>query len=610
MGKYIFNDVFKEIVDTYDIDSTILGNMTDRDSSRIRHYKTDSKPVRSVLELLINSIGMIINETNDSYINSLLIEKLNRLANQRMLFTDDIRNTLLHTKEIQEYVPFILRRSLELNNDSVKEGATATKPGINSRTLVTKVAQAHQYFESNLYQDALDLYNDLLGCSSLIELPEQSLIIHTDLGLIYRNSGMNQYDIDTIRLAVKHFKLALKFVTDCGDPVANAIINKYLGTVYMSLSFLEDAENNLKRAINYFDISLSLLDGVNPEEYARVLINYGNLFIHYSNIRSARKFLKNSAAYLERALDYYRNTNNYFEGLIYLHCSSTYSLLSEISNTRENAEKAIQSIQNALRVFTIEDYPLLYAQCISNLGLVHMTMAQYDNTVENCNIAINHINQALRIFAENIDAYSYFIAHLNLSSIFILLVNTTKDYSYLEKAISSIEKCEKHKIPRNNSMNNIKTTLNHADTLIALAEVKKDTKLLVEAETLLNSTLETTTTMKYDYLVAMIESLLSKLSYVRFELTKNTAYLDDVLAHANTSIEFFSIQENPLYHAYVSHLIAKAYRYKGDYEKSKQVYEVILNIFTKEKYAEKHKLITDEYYDLCKEKGWQIILRL
>lgn len=610
MGKYLFNDVFKEIVDTYDIDSTILGSLTDRDSSRIRHYKTDSKPVRSVLELLINSISMIINETNDPYINSLLMDKLNKKAAEGSFFTNDIQERLLQIKDIQEYVPFILRRSLELNNYSVKAAPATAKSGIDCRTIVTKVTQAHHYFESNLYQDALNIYQNIVECPSLTKLPEQSLIIHTDLGLIYRNSGMSQYDIDTIRLAIKHLKFALKLVTDQGDQTGTAVINKYLGTVYMSLSFLEDAEPNLKRAIHYFDISLGLLNEDNPEEYAKVLINYGNLFIHYSNIRNSRKFLNNAASYLEQALDFYKNTSSYFEGLIYLHCSSTYSLLSEISNTKENAEKAIQNIQNALRIFTIEDYPLFYAQCVSNLGLVHMIMAQYDNTIDNCNIAISHISHALSIITEKVDTYSYFIAHLNLSSIYILLVNTTKDYSYLDKAISSIEECEKHKIPRINSMNNIKTTLNHAETLIALSEVKKDMKLLEEAEAILTSAVEISSNMKYDYLMAMSESLLAKLYYVRFELTKNKVYLDDVLAHSNTAIDFFSIQENPLYHAYVSHLIAKACRYKGEYERSKQIYEIILNIFTRERYTEKHKLMTEEYYDLCKEKGWQIILRL
>lgn len=602
--------MFKEIVDNYNIDSTVLGNMTDRDSSRIRHYKTDSKPVRSVLEQLICSICQIIQDTNDAYINSLLIDKLNRFVSQSRSYSSEIRDKILLTKDICEYVPFILRRSLELSNEPVCEDEPSVKPVMDYRSLVTKVTQAHQFFESNLYQDAIAIYEALENSPMLGELPEQKRIINTDLGLIYRNSGMNQYDIETIKKAEVHFNIASGLAIETGDMAGNAIINKYLGTVAMSLSFLEDAEANLKKAMHYFDLALSALTDVNPEEYARVMINYGNLFIHYSNIRSNRKFLKNAAAYLEKALDFYRNTNSYFEGLCYLHSSSVYTLLAEVSNAKENAEKATNMIQNALRIFTIEDYPLLYAQGISNLGVVHMNLAQYDNTLENCNLAINHINHALSIFAENIDAYSYFIAHLNLSSIYILLVNTTKNYTYLDKAIECIEKCEKHRIPRDTSMNNIKTTLNHADALVAVAEVKKDVRLLKEAEALLSSMLNISAKMKYDYLVAVSESFLAKLNFVRYELTKDISYLNEVLTHANSSFDFFTIQENPLNHAYIAHLAAKAYRFKGDYEKSKQAYEVILNIFTKDKYPDKHKALTEEYYELCKEKGWQIILRL
>lgn len=610
MGKYIFNDVFKEIVDNYNIDSTVLGTMTDRDSSRIRHYKTDSKPVRSVLEQLISSICQIIQDTNDAYLNSILIEKLNRLVSQNGHFNAEIRKKLTQTRDIQEYVSFILRRSLELSNEPIYTDEPSVKPALDYSSLTLKITQAHQFFESNLYQDAVDLYEEVLRSPKLDEIPEQKRILHTDLGLICRNSGMNQYDIETVKKAAEHFTIASTLAVKAEDYTGNAIINKYLGTVYMSLSFLEDAEVNLKKAMNYNDQALSVLSGVNPEEYARVMINYGNLFIHYSDIRNNRKFLKNAAAYLEKALDFYRNTHSYFEGLCYLHCSSVYTLLAEISNSRENADKATAMIQNALRIFTMEDYPLMYAQCISNLGIVHMHLAQYFNTVENCNLAINHIQHALSIFAENIDAYSYFIAHLNLSSIYIMLVNTTKDNTYLENAIDCIGKCEKRRIPRDSSMNNIKTTLNHADALVAVAEVKKDLRLLKEAEILIHSMLTVSTKMKYDFLTAIAESFLAKLNFVRYELTRDSSYLDELLSHTKAASEFFTIQENPLNHAFVSHLAAKAYHYKGDYEASKHEYEVLLNIFSKDKYAEKHKALTEEYYDLCKEKGWQIILRL
>ncbi len=610
MGKFLFNDIFKEIVDSFDIDSTVLGNMTDRDASRIRHYKTDSKPGKSVLEQLINSICHIISETNDSYINSELIVKLNLLVNQNGLFPEHIRIRLSEIKDISTYLPFILRRSLELSSSPQGESSQFDTPIFDSNSIITKVTQAHQYFENNLYQDAITIFNEVLSSRKLSDLPAQNQLVHTDLGLIYRNSGLNQYNLDMIKLSIHHLDIASKISLDIGDLLNNAIINKYIGTVYMSLSNLEDAEANLKKAMKHYDIALGVLIDLNQEEYSRVMINYGNLFIHYSGIRNSRKILKNAISYLDKAIDYYKDTNNYFEGLTYLHCSSAYSLLAEISNTQENAKHAIAMVGNAMKIYTVEDYPLFYGQCLSNLAHIHLMMAEYGNTLDNCEIAISQINQALNIFAENIDTYSYFIAHLNLAAVYILLNNATKDCTYLDKAMECIGKCQKHRIKQDCSLNNIKINLSHAEVLINYGEVKKDPAFLIEAENIINEGLEISQEMKYDYLTGISEGLLAKLYLARYYITGDTNQLEEVLLHANISLEIFTIYDYPLYNASTSHLIAKAYRLRGDYERSKHEYEVILNIFTKEKYTEKNAAITEEYYDLCKEKGWQIILKL
>ncbi len=594
MGKYFFNEVFKEIVETYYLDSTVLGNMTDRDPSRIRHYKSDSKPGKAVLEQLITSICSVIADTNDPYVNSILIDKLNRMVKNSRLFTSDIYVKLSDMRDILIYVPFILRRSLEISTAAKRPRKTGSNHYLDTRGVMTKVSQGHNLFVNNLYQDAVRLYEELLNNPVLSELPEQELTIHTDLGLIYRSEGIYKYNPDTLKLAAHHFDLSSQLALALSDLQGNAVINKYLGTVYMSLSVFEAAEPNLKKAASYYDLALSALDK-DQEEYSRVMINYGTLFIHYANIRSTRNFMRNAISYFEHAISFYKDANNYFKAMAYLHSSLAYSALSEISNAQENAGNAIRMVNQALEIYTIEDHPLLYAQCISNLGHIHLMMAVYNNTVENCNKAVNYIHHVLNVCDENVDTYTYWVSNLNLTALYILLSNYTKDYSYLDKAAECLEECQKHNLTRDNSINTIKADLNHAEVLIGMAAAKKDNSMIDKAMKILDSTLAVTHRMEYETITAMAEDIYAKAYYNRFQMTKEASDLDELLIHAGRALKIFTINEYPLCYGTTSHLVAKAYREKGDVLRSKREYEGLFNIFTKEKYTEKHMQLLDEY---------------
>jgi len=217
---------------------------------------------------------------------------------------------LKETTNIGDYVAFILRRSLELSNDSAKESDPAEVQLTDDQGIITKVSQGHNYFLNNLYDEAVDLFQELLKNTYLAYLPDQHQLVHTDLGLIYRSFGLNKYDPDILNLALHHLEQASKIALEKGDIIGNAVINKYTGTIFTSLSYFENAELNLKKSISHYDLALAALAGKDPEEYSRVMINYGTLFIHYSNIRNTRYFLKNAITYFEKAIEYYKDTIN------------------------------------------------------------------------------------------------------------------------------------------------------------------------------------------------------------------------------------------------------------------------------------------------------------
>jgi hypothetical protein len=606
LSKYIFNEIFKEIVDTYYIDSNVLGGMIDRDSSRIRHYKSDSKPGKAILDKLITSLCEIIDEKNDYHTNTILMERLNHYVNQQEIITDEIRAKLSEIKSIDTYISLLLRKSRELSSDSnnidhlfvVKQDITA-----HDQTFIAKVNQAHQYFENSLYDEAISIYENLIEDPQILKFPQLSQTTHTDLGLIYRNCALSQYNQEVLNKSIHHLTVASTISFEQNDLTNYALINKYLGTIYTVLFNIEDSENNFKKAIHFYDIASGVFYN-NLEEQAKVFINYGILFLHYSNLRNSRNFLKNAISYFIKAINYFEeNDNDYFHALACLNCSGAYSFLAEISNTKTNAVLAIQMVQNALKIFTIEDYPIQYAQSISNLGHTHYIMANYSDTTNNCSKAIKYINHALSIVTEDKDTNSYLIAHLNLSAIYVLLSHYTNRQDNIKNAAESLEKCKKYYTHHSNSLDHLKTNLNYAEVLIEIGEFNVDRNLLNEAETVLKSTLDLCFRLNCSYLSASANFSLSRIYFNYYKMNKLPEYLDSALTLAKDTLTIFSINDYPLHHALTMHHITKIYHYIQDYDSCKTAYESMLRIYTREKYPDKYMVIIEEYNEVLNMIG-------
>jgi tetratricopeptide (TPR) repeat protein len=66
-----------------------------------------------------------------------------------------------------------------------------------------------------------------------------------------------------------------------------------------------------------------------------------------------------------------------------------------------NLEKAIQSYQEALRIRTLESYPIDYATTQNNLGTAYADLALVRDKEENLEKAIQSYQEALRAFTED-----------------------------------------------------------------------------------------------------------------------------------------------------------------------------------------------------------------
>ena len=74
--------------------------------------------------------------------------------------------------------------------------------------------------------------------------------------------------------------------------------------------------------------------------------------------------------------------------------------LSNYKAKAENCKKAIDAYKEALKVRTLERFPMQYAMTQNNLGVAYRTLGKVENKEENCKEAIKAYKEALKVYTE------------------------------------------------------------------------------------------------------------------------------------------------------------------------------------------------------------------
>ena len=73
---------------------------------------------------------------------------------------------------------------------------------------------------------------------------------------------------------------------------------------------------------------------------------------------------------------------------------NAYQTLAEVENTADNCHKAIAAYDEALRVYTLDRFPMDYAVTQNNLGGVYPTLAEVGDKATNGRKAIDDLRRS------------------------------------------------------------------------------------------------------------------------------------------------------------------------------------------------------------------------
>ncbi len=205
------------------------------------------------------------------------------------------------------------------------------------------------------------------------------------------------------------------------------------------------------------------------------LIKLGNkVYTEGLYILEIKSFMKSAAAAYEKALKLY--TIDKFP-MVYAmtqnNLGTAFRTLAEVENKKENCKKAITAYQEALTVYSLERFPMDYAMTQNNLGTAFSTLAEVENKRENCKKAITAYQEALTVYSLERFPIQYATTQNNLGNALKTLAEVENKIENCKKAITAYQEAltvySLERFPMDYAM----TRNNLGTALQTLAEVEK-----------------------------------------------------------------------------------------------------------------------------------------
>ncbi len=317
--------------------------------------------------------------------------------------------------------------------------------------------------------------------------------------------------------AIGAYEEVLKILSIERYPLKYAIALNNLGTAYEMLARVRNMEENLTKAIGAYEEALEIITVEQyPADFASVQNNLGNAYITFAEVRNKEKNLNKAIRIYKEALKiytidkypfYYAFTRNNLRNAHATFFEVQYkgSIYSEIRIKEENLKKAVLEYEEALKVYTIEQYPLNYALTQNNLENAYWSLAEVippgiiktqrfvdyqseeslifkravnedEVKIKNITNAINAYEEALKIYTAGEHPLDYAQTQNNLGAAYKTLAEFQNPGENLLKAIGIYEEAlkirtiDKYPLDYAHTQNNLGTTYRLLSTVHNMEE--------------------------------------------------------------------------------------------------------------------------------------------
>lgn len=199
------------------------------------------------------------------------------------------------------------------------------------------------------------------------------------------------------------------------------------------------------KALNAYKESISVFTIQYPQMYAHLLSNIGSMYQNMAMYDQNIRFYTNQAVEsFQEALKVYVKEKfpQEFADTKY-NIGVAYMKLSDVECTEENRNVAISSFQEALGVYNLSDYPEQYANAQMNLGNVHLPLIKRDFNALDCKNAIHAYDEAIKVFTLEGSKLNYAMLYYSKGLAYSKLAGLEDRVKNCKNAISSFNEALK-----------------------------------------------------------------------------------------------------------------------------------------------------------------------
>ena len=161
----------------------------------------------------------------------------------------------------------------------------------------------------------------------------------------------------------------------------------------------------------------------------------------WRNVKEIIKYLSNALNVCNEALEYESDSSQKAD--IQRTVGNIYWETAQYQDKKENCKKAIEAYKEALRVYTLDRFPMDYAMTQNNLGTAYRTLAEVEAKAENCKKAIEAYEEALKVYTLERFPMDYAMTQNNLGNAYSTLAEVETKAENCKKAIEAYEEALK-----------------------------------------------------------------------------------------------------------------------------------------------------------------------
>lgn len=204
---------------------------------------------------------------------------------------------------------------------------------------------------------------------------------------------------DNIEIAIKLYKQTERAVEDFDQGVHGADVQRMNLAINLGNAFYEriqgDKAQNLLKSIQYHDDALNKCNGDDwPNEWAMIHNSLGNAYSDHPELIGGQR-----ADNLKKSIEYYNQAHRVYTledypkdwAMVHNNLATSYYLLGG----EENFSLMIQHFQHALKILTIDKYPIKYLEMNKVMGNLYFERKQWANGLVSYQNAINAGQQLL-----------------------------------------------------------------------------------------------------------------------------------------------------------------------------------------------------------------------